>query len=73
MLRRVHWSAVTDVSKHRGACTGNCIPVDTATRSLTQFTVSVGARLDNYLIFCPKIAVQKLPSGWENRWLYGVI
>jgi hypothetical protein len=52
MLRRVHWSAVTGVSKHRGACIGNCIPADTATHSLTLFTVSVGARLDNYVALC---------------------
>ena len=70
MLRHVHWSAVTDVSKHRGAFIGNYIPVGTATHSLTQFTVSIGARLDNYMIFCSKIAVRKLPSGWEIRWLY---
>ena len=73
MLRHVHWSPFTDVSKRRGAFIGNCIPVDTAIHSLTQFTVTLGARLDNCLIFCSKIVVQYLPSGWENRWLYGVI
>jgi hypothetical protein len=35
MLRHVRWSAVTGISKHRGAFIGNCIPVDTATHSLS--------------------------------------
>jgi hypothetical protein len=60
ILRHVHWSSVTDVSEHRGPFIGNCVPVDTATHS-----GGFGYSLDNYLIFCSKIGLEKFPSGCD--------